>query len=1611
MEVQWQDVRVGDVLKLTRNADVPADCIFLASHTADMDSPETCYVQTVQLDGESNLKLKQAVTKTVRVFTDDEAAVSWRGMAIAEAPNANFNRFVGTVHLSPGAAPRPSAPAEPTSPLEGASASAAADGMGTVARAVAGAGDENIANLEVGQLLLRGCQVRNVDYVYALVVYTGDDTKVRVKVSAKSSKRAQLEQAVNSIVITVVALLGVVAAIGAVGNAIWNASRGGGQTYLVIDSTTTFVEGLGQWATFLLLNASFVPVSLYVTMRLGRTLQMVMMEHDTEMCHAEVDSSTPGSVPVTRRYPFRVRSMELNDDLGQITHIFSDKTGTMTLNYMDFRKFAVGGVSYGVGTTTIGVARLQRLGFKQQATAAQALLERTQASHRPTLHVNFCDGSDSHAGRCLAEDAKQLPSEPWSGWGFVPPDAPAGAALHAFMLHLALNHTVLLEKVRGEDGAATGQRLSASSPDEEAFVLAAQHFGYSFVHRSQDGITLEMPPPGGLTVTGSGDSQPARQRHHFTLLHLLPYSQERKRMSAIVQHPDGSLVLYCKGADNVIYERLAAATSAGEKEQRRQTSGYMGAWGSDGLRTLCFAYKALQGDELSAWARRYAAACNDFAENMKRKNKQPNAIEDLMDEMERGLTLQGATANEDRLQPSVPETISTLGQAGIRVWMLTGDKQETAVNIGYATRLLDDGLEQLVATVASAGSAAAGAAMVRRRARELRASGLAPPLEGGEVDEGVGAPGDAVAGASASAGVPLHPAPEVAAVASPAGVAVFMPSTPEDRAPAASDAAPAIATVSGASPGSPPPSAAAPLERQELVGPRRRPRLDSRAVMFESDAEILNSMSKAGLVELGASIGIQDTTTTLPVRRRRRKAGGRPLALIVDDAVLDELLRDDGGATSLQGAAAGQKAGFQELQGEAGQSAASIRQRAATVVRAVDEFFYAARTAVEAQLPVNLRPKEKPAPVMGPARDLLDVAAASKAVVCCRCRPDQKAQMVKLVRDGVPRCRTLALGDGANDVDMIRTAHVGVGIAGAEGLHAANASDYSMARFHFLRKLLLVHGRLNYMRISTLVNYMFYKNVFFVMTQFWYSAVTGFSGQKFFVELGTQSYNLFFTGLPVMLLMLYDRDVDQDLIYRVPQLYKAGQGGQFLHKWVFFTWFVAALSESLAVYFVSQGAVGSRWTVFVLGTLCFTGVLLMVNLRIVAEMWLHHWTFHASVAGSMLLWVIAVFVFGAWRSDGVATEAYVAMFEAPSTWGVWVLLCGMMLVGILLWRGLVVFFSPTLRYLVLQAHHSVDGQVQDVVDALQRGELTDDPLECAIVRYVPGRSRAGSGDAEGAAPPHTAWASTIPHPTSVFFRQCGRVYSGLWTLSLNVVCCASLGYFCGTAPLCCKCAGEIARSGPWRPTQQAARTGSSSNPPNSAASPSTTPAASASLASSASQASFPRRTQTDKGPGGEVRRQMSSPDLRQLAQQHLSLPHSDYMSDESDSDASIGAQSTGGASTGRRTTPVRPSRRRRARSNKHGGGFTQDDGASEWLSTRFTVSGMPAPAAAAAFLRRPRGMEYSLRRSGGSFGSLPDSPPARALGASSDVAPDEAFALDYVGVADSASQGGGAAAS
>ena len=151
----------------------------------------------------------------------------------------------------------------------------------------------------------------------------------------------------------------------------------------------------------------------------------------------------------------------------------------------------------------------------------------------------------------------------------------------------------------------------------------------------------------------------------------------------------------------------------------------------------------------------------------------------------------------------------------------------------------------------------------------------------------------------------------------------------------------------------------------------------------------------------------------------------------------------------------------------------------------------------------------------------------------------QKAAVVAMVKNGLD-VMTLSIGDGANDVAMIQEADVGVGIAGVEGRQAAMSSDYAIAQFRFLQRLVLVHGRWSYRRLAESISNFFYKNIVWTFAIFWYEIFCDFDITYIFEYSYILLFNLVFTSLPVGLLGVFDQDVSDKVSLAVPQLYRRG---------------------------------------------------------------------------------------------------------------------------------------------------------------------------------------------------------------------------------------------------------------------------------------------------------------------------------------------------------------------------------------------------------------------------------------------------------------------------------------
>uniref|UniRef100_A0A9J7ZLH2 Phospholipid-transporting ATPase n=1 Tax=Cyprinus carpio carpio TaxID=630221 RepID=A0A9J7ZLH2_CYPCA len=860
--VHWEKVSVGEVVRAANGDHLPADLIILSSS----EPQGMCYIETSNLDGETNLKIRQGLQITADI-KDIDSLMRLSGRMECESPNRHLYEFVGNIRL---------------------------DGHSTVP-------------LGPDQILLRGAQLRNTQWIHGIVVYTGHDTKLMQNSTFPPLKLSNVERITNFQILMLFGCLLAISLVCSIGQTIWKYQYGNDAWYMDLNYGGAANFGL-NFLTFIILFNNLIPISLLVTLEVIKFVQAFFINWDTDMLY-EVSNT-----------PAMARTSNLNEELGQVKYIFSDKTGTLTCNVMQFKKCTIAGVAYGHSSQST-----EETGFNDPS-----LLENLQSNH------------------------------------------PTASVIQEFMTMMAICHTAVPECI---DNKITFQ---AASPDEGALVRAAQNLGFVFSGRTPDCVIVESHG----------------KEEKYELLHVLEFTSTRKRMSVIMRTPSGKIRLYCKGADTVIYERLADSS-----KYKDITLKHLEQFATEGLRTLCFAVVDISESSYQQWLEVHQRASTSL-QNRALK------MEESYELIEKNLQLLGATAIEDKLQDKVPETIETLMKADIKIWILTGDKQETAINIGHSCKLLTKNMGLLV------------------------------------------------------------------------------------------------------------------INEDTLDGTR----------------ETLSHHCSM----LGDALHKEND-----------------FALIIDGKTLKYALT------------------------------------------------YGAR------------------------QYFLDLALSCKAVICCRVSPLQKSEVVEMVKKQV-KVITLAIGDGANDVGMIQTAHVGVGISGNEGLQAANSSDYSIAQFKYLKNLLLVHGAWNYNRVAKCILYCFYKNIVLYIIEIWFAFVNGFSGQILFERWCIGLYNVIFTALPPLTLGIFERSCRKENMLKYPELYKTSQNAMGFNTKVFWAHCLNGLFHSVILFWFPLKAFqhdtvfgnGKTPDYLLLGNMVYTFVVITVCLK--AGLETSSWTMfsHIAIWGSIGLWVV-----------------------------------------------------------------------------------------------------------------------------------------------------------------------------------------------------------------------------------------------------------------------------------------------------------------------------------------------------------------------------------------------------
>ncbi|KAK5047126.1 hypothetical protein LTR84_007069 [Exophiala bonariae] len=1065
-EKHWREVRVGDVVLLERDSGVPADLILLHA-----DEPtDTAYVETKGLDGETNLKSKKPLPDISELCQDPNSIANCSNIFVVEDPNLDLYKFDGRVHVSGRTLP-----------------------------------------LTNSEILYRGSVLRNTPKAVGLVIYSGEECKIRMNANKNPRVKAPaLQGKVNRVVIVVAALVFFMAIILTIGYVIWRPRTEPDAWYLQSASVP-----IGHVLTsFIIMLNTMLPLSLYVSLEIVKVAQMLLM-NDIDMYDSDSDT------------PMEPHTSTINEELGQVSYIFSDKTGTLTNNSMKFRKMSIAGTAWlhdvdlqREAEEDVGNAKLIH---KKRAKGKESAPRKLKVSSPGLSRKSDVSGSFEQSEKPeniqpnvpgeVHADADIPKTEKLLSYLQHRPQTVFARKAKFFLLSLAICHTCIPE--HGKDGSIAYQ---AASPDELALVTAAQDMGYIVVDRQSNTVTVK-------TISGSnGDAV----QESYEVLDVIEFSSLRKRMSIIVRVPDGRICLFCKGADSTLRKLLRLAdlaasnvqdvekrasqrrsvdarhalrrrstqmsqasslhtfeTAAGRQStssidktmstretidhwlrdreadvgspsNRRRSSQFYSPrpslhltsprmsennavrssfqasprasfqgeyledlvdeglvvndntvfercfqhiddFATEGLRTLLYGYRYLTEDEYTTWKAIYAAAATSIVDRQDKLERAGEMIETKLE-------LLGATAIEDKLQKGVPDAIDRFRRAGIKMWMLTGDKRETAINIGHSCRLIKDYSTVIV------------------------------------LDHELG---------------DLH---------------VRM----------------------------------------------------AKAYSTMKDSETAHSV----LV-----------------------IDGQTLTIIDADAASRALFTD--------------------------------------------------------------------------------IAIRADSVICCRASPSQKASLVKTIRTKVKGSVTLAIGDGANDIAMIQEAHLGIGIAGKEGLQAARTSDYSIAQFRFLLKLLLVHGRWNYVRICKYTLGTFWKEMIFYTVQALYQRWNGYTGTSLYEPWSLSMFNTLFTSLPVIFMGVFEKDLLPATLLAVPELYNIGQKNRGFNFKLYFYWAVLGAVEAQVVYFILWAVYGEAiftrdQSLFAYGVLAYSACVIIISIKL-QFLELHNKSIMAAIAiflsvGGWWLW-------------------------------------------------------------------------------------------------------------------------------------------------------------------------------------------------------------------------------------------------------------------------------------------------------------------------------------------------------------------------------------------------------
>lgn len=646
-DMEWSKVKIGNLVKVKKDENFPADMLIIYSSNKE----KNFYMQTSNIDGETNLKERDALDYTQKLFSDKKFKKTHDNLnnffkypncvLEVEQPNKNIYEINGSIMFN------------------------------------FYENDKKYFNIK--NTAIRGAKLKNTEFVYGIIIYTGKETKIMKNIVKHRVKSASIDKWVDNIVIIVLILrflyiivfmlLGMFKRIKYLPSYDDSDKDKSVYDYLFYyrhengnKEPRNHFENIKFFTAHFISSGTLLPTSVVLLSAISKVIQSLFLEFL--------------EIPLREKENQKMKcfSTELLSDLGSVKYIFSDKTGTLTKNETQFKACSIFTYLFDENDSYDDNGNLISKSEINSLFTTNNYSKKMSTASKSNFSVNF-DANNILKRLKLKNvpiDIKNIKGCPFKD---------QGEALEEFMFNMSLNHDVLVESNKtnhkGKDKENINLNYQGINPDEITLVGAAKELGYIFQGKIGNILKIRR------NLYNSKGIEDGSEIKKFELLLKIPFESARQRSSVVVRDlKTNKIKIYIKGSDTKIFERLNEYSNENILEITKE---HVNNFSRRGLRILCYAYRIITENEWSEWYNEY----NKLREEQKINSSLGNKLEDLYNILEKDCFLLGATALEDQLQDGVKDDIQQFIEAGINFWMLTGDKMDTAESIGHSIKLFD----------------------------------------------------------------------------------------------------------------------------------------------------------------------------------------------------------------------------------------------------------------------------------------------------------------------------------------------------------------------------------------------------------------------------------------------------------------------------------------------------------------------------------------------------------------------------------------------------------------------------------------------------------------------------------------------------------------------------------------------------------------------------------------------------------------------------------------------------------------------------------------------------------------------------------------------------------